>query len=119
MSKKTSTTQANKKPKNRVSPQTVGKIAEMAQIPLKEGDRRMLAGYFEEILETTASLLKTDTKDCQPTYQVTGLQNVWRDDNVDKERMLSQKEALKNAVKTYQGYFVVKPIINPRRKNVA
>ena len=45
------------------------------------------------------------------TSQVTGLENVMREDVVDESRMFSQVEALKNATHTHNGFFVVDAVL--------
>ena len=42
---------------------------------------------------------------------MTGLVNVFREDEVDVVHMLSQEEALANASRYYNGFFVVDQII--------
>jgi Asp-tRNA(Asn)/Glu-tRNA(Gln) amidotransferase C subunit len=47
------------------------------------------------------------TESISETSQMTGLENVFREDVVEEERMFSQKEALSNAKRTYKGFFVI------------
>jgi len=59
------------------------------------------------------SKIKTlDTTGIKETSQVTNLKNVFREDMIEKERMLTQEEALSNAKNTLDGYFKVKAIFN-------
>jgi len=44
--------------------------------------------------------------------QVTGLENATREDEVQEERMFTQEEALRNAPRTHNGYFVVDQILD-------
>lgn len=71
----------------------------------------MLATAFADTLEVVAEMGKLDTANTPPTHQVTGLENAWREDIVDNEQTFSQEEALANAAKTHDGYFVVPQII--------
>jgi aspartyl/glutamyl-tRNA(Asn/Gln) amidotransferase C subunit len=59
-------------------------------------------------------LRELDTNQTQPTHQVTGLENVWREDKVDKQKMFTQEEALENSKATHQGYFVVPRILEEK-----
>lgn len=61
-------------------------------------------GYISKI-----QTLKTNG--VMETSQVTGLENVMRDDMVDEKRMLSQDEALRNAKRTHNGFFVVDAVL--------
>ena len=71
----------------------------------------MLESQLEETLETIAQLDEVDTKNVEPTSQVTGMTNVFREDVIDQARILSQSEALSNAKNTHKGYFVVPALI--------
>ncbi|MBI5620037.1 Asp-tRNA(Asn)/Glu-tRNA(Gln) amidotransferase GatCAB subunit C, partial [Candidatus Gottesmanbacteria bacterium] len=51
-----------------------------------------------------------DTSNVPETSQVTGSENVFRDDEVDAGRILTQEEALSNAKRTHNGFFVVKSV---------
>ena len=53
-----------------------------------------------------------DTSKVASTYIVTGTKNVMRKDEIDSSRVLSQEEALCNAKKQHNGYFVVDAILN-------
>lgn len=87
-------------------------IANLASIPLKQSDAEKMASEFEATLEVIANLKELDTSKTKPTYQVGALENVWREDIVDKNRMLTQDQALANAPKKHQGYFAVPQIID-------
>jgi aspartyl-tRNA(Asn)/glutamyl-tRNA(Gln) amidotransferase subunit C len=87
-------------------------IAQLASIPLKESEVEPIAQAFGETLEVIANLSSVDTTDVEPTAQTTGLENVWREDEVRAETTLSQAEALANASATHDGYFVVERILH-------
>ena len=57
-----------------------------------------------------SKLQKIPTKDVIPTSQVNGLENVYREDEIDKSRMLTQEDALANAPATHNGFFKVKAV---------
>ena len=50
--------------------------------------------------------------DVEPTTQVAGLLNVYRDDTIDESRILSQEDALKNTPASHNGYFKVPAILD-------
>ena len=71
-----------------------------------------LLSAFEETLAVIDNLREVDVQKVEPTHQVTGLENITREDVVDSKRMFTQEEALANASKTHDGYFVVPRIID-------
>ena len=66
-----------------------------------------MAEAFETTLAVIEQLQTVNVEGVTPTFQVTGLENVMRDDVVDENRMFSQDQALANAKATHDGYFVV------------
>ena len=90
----------------------VGRVAELAQVKISAGQAKSLAKEFDESMQVVDELLKIDTDGVEPTYQVNQLTNVWREDEVDEQSMLTQKQALQNAARTYNGYFMVERIID-------
>ncbi len=86
-------------------------MAKLANIPITETEAEELASAFSETLIVVDELQKLAVDNTEPTHQVTGLTNVTRDDVVDKEKMFTQEQALANASKTYQGFFVVPRIL--------
>lgn len=95
-----------------VTSDDVTHIAQLANIPVTEEEKKKLASGFTAVMNVVDNLGKADTKNVEPTHQVTGLTNVWRDDVVDEDRMLSQEEALRNAPRTYKGYVVVDQVLD-------
>jgi len=93
------------------STDNVTHIAALANIPVTNDEKKRLAEEFTATLEIVDNLKKADTTNILPTNQVTGLEGIGRDDRVDEDRMLSQEEALRNAKRTYKGYFVVKQVL--------
>lgn len=88
----------------------VAHIANLAHIPIASEDEIRFAKDFETTLKVVDQLMEIDTKAILPTHQVTGLENVWREDVCVPEHSFSQKEALANANHTFKGYFVVPAI---------
>jgi len=94
------------------SPQDVKKIAALAKIPVTSAEEKELAHGFNTTMEVVDELFKVDVAHVEPTSQVTGLINVFREDEVDATRQFSQEQALANAKQTYNGFFVVPQIID-------
>jgi len=90
----------------------VDHIAGLANIPVTEEEKKSLATGFTATLKVIDNLQIANTSGVKETHQVTYQENVLREDRVDEEKMFSQDEALRNAPKTYKGYFVVKQILD-------
>lgn len=82
-------------------------VAKLANLPIDEKQHKLLASQLTAILAFVSKLQEVPTKNVEPTAQVTGLVNVYREDVVDESRVLTQTQALSNAKKTHNGYFVV------------
>lgn len=57
-------------------------LAQLSSLELSDSEITGLQADLGNILTYINKLSELDTKDVEPTYQVTGLQNVWRDDTV-------------------------------------
>ena len=90
---------------------TVQHIAQLANMPITSVEESKLAAQFAETIDVVMKMSELDTSHTEPTHQVTGLENVWRDDVVQPERTFSQVQALANTTTSYQGYFVVPQVI--------
>lgn len=95
-----------------VNSSTIKHISDLANIPITNQEADSLADAFNDTLNVVNQLQKVDTKNVEPTSQVTGLENRLREDVVDEQHMFSQAQALANAKNTYQGYFVVNRLID-------
>ena len=89
----------------------VSHIAHLANIPISDDEEKKLTVAFEDTLKVIDELREVPVKNVEPTYQVTGLENIWREDEIDEKRMFSQDQALANAPKKHDGYFVVPQVI--------
>lgn len=85
----------------------VSHIAKLAKIPLKKGEEEKFSRQLSSVMEYIGQIEKIDTKSIKSRGQVTLEENRYRKDEVTPERMLSQKEALGQAKKTHNGFFVV------------
>ncbi len=100
--------------KNKITTTQIKHIATLASIPISTSEEEKLRDAFEETLDVISELQSVDVTGVEPTHQVTGLENVLREDKINEKNMFSQKDALKNAKKTYNGYFVVPRIIDEK-----
>ena len=82
-------------------------LAKLSQMTVSAKETVSLQKGFKQTLKTIALLDELDTSKVDSTFQITGMHNVFREDKINKPKILSQKQALSNAKKTHQGYFVV------------
>lgn len=97
-----------------ITKQTIQHVANLSNIPVTDQETENLRDAFEETLETIAELQSVDISGVEPTHQVTGFENVLREDTVDTDNMFTQEEALANAPQSHDGYFVVPRIIDEK-----
>lgn len=90
----------------------VDSIAHLANIPVTPEEKKSLAAGFTKVISVLDQLKNADVKGVEPTHQVTGLENVTREDEIDTTRTFTQEQALTNAPKTYNGFFVVERVID-------
>lgn len=96
--------------KDKFSVNEVDKLADLARIGLKDEERTDLTKSLTSVLEFVDALNAVDTKDVKPTSQVTGLQDVLREDEV-VPCSLSRDELLVNAPAVQDGYVKVKRVL--------
>ncbi len=58
-------------------------LAQLSSLQLDDSEIDSLRGDLENILSYIEQLSELDTTGVEPTYQVTELENIWRDDTVD------------------------------------
>lgn len=96
--------------KSKLTKDDVIHVAKLASLPLTDEELTLFLVQLSAILDFVAKLQKIDTKGVKETSQVTGLVNVFREDEIDNERLLTQDEALANARETHNGFFKVPKI---------
>ena len=80
-------------------------LAQLSNLQISDDEVDTLRGDLENILGYIEQLSELDTSGEEPTYQVTALENVWRDDEVQissvtREQLLSlAPEQADNSVK--------------------
>jgi aspartyl-tRNA(Asn)/glutamyl-tRNA(Gln) amidotransferase subunit C len=68
-----------------VSRDDVMRLAQLSGLQLADDEADALTTDISTILTYINQLNELDTEGITPTYQVTGLENVWRDDKVVEE----------------------------------
>ena len=94
----------------KLSREQVKKVAKLANLPVSPEEEEKFALELSETLDYINQLESIDTSGVEPTSQVTGLENVTREDIVGES--LTQEQALQNAKSTYNGYIKVKVILS-------
>jgi len=94
-----------------ISKEQVNHIADLAQMPLEEGEAEMFSELFSDTIDYIGVLNELDTSNVTETFQVTGLVNVFQKDNANV-RTLTQEEALQNAKETERGLIVTRGVFD-------
>ncbi len=88
----------------------VERVAKLARIGLSADEAAAMAVELGQIVEFVEQLQKVDVEGVEPTDQVTGLVDVWREDEVKPS--LSREELLSVVPEHKHGYIVVKRVLN-------
>jgi aspartyl-tRNA(Asn)/glutamyl-tRNA(Gln) amidotransferase subunit C len=84
-------------------------ISKLANLPITKEEEQKLEAQLSETLTYIEILKEVDTKNVEPTAHVTGLENITREDKSSSS--LTQKQALSNAKKQHDGFFIVNAIL--------
>jgi len=104
----------------KVDADLVKHIAKLGNIDLSEVEIKLYGKQIQRILKYIETLNQVDTANIKPTYQtLDSTTNVWREDKLQPERGLTQKQALSQAKKTYQGYFVADHVFSKSVKKTS
>lgn len=95
---------------NRLMKINVSHVAKLANLPLSDEEKKKFEKQLEETLAYVDQLKEVSTEKTPATSQVTGLENVLREDEIKPS--LTQEQTLKNAKKTHNGFFVVPAILD-------
>jgi len=93
---------------SKLSEEEVRHVAKLAKLSLTSQEVKRFQKQLSGVLDYVDVLKKLDTKDIEPTSQVTGLENVFRSDEPGPS--LQPEEVLKNAKEKNDGLFLVKAI---------
>jgi aspartyl-tRNA(Asn)/glutamyl-tRNA(Gln) amidotransferase subunit C len=92
----------------------IDRIARLAHVPVTQTQAEELTDQVGVTVEYVSQLASLSTEGVVETSQVTGLENVLREDEIDTSRMFTQEEALANAKRTYNGFFVVDAVLDEK-----
>ncbi len=85
-------------------------VAKLANLTLTNNEEKKFEEQLSEVLDYVKKLDEVDTTGIESTSQVTGLENVMREDIADSS--LPQVAALRNAKTVQNGFFQVKGILD-------
>lgn len=88
-------------------------VSKLAKLDLSEAELKKFLPQLSSIVDYISELSKVDTSKVEPTSQTTGLEDVFRGDDI-KESSLDQDSALSGSDKIYNGYFKVGAILAER-----
>lgn len=92
-----------------VSLEDVRHLAELSQIRLNKAELTSLASDIDRIVGYIDQLDELDTAGVEPTFQLTGLDNVWRADEVKLQ--LGRQELLQLAPDSEDGQVKVPKVL--------
>ena len=92
-----------------VSLEDVRHLAGLSQIRLDKTELTSLAGDIDRIVGYIDQLDELDTAGVEPTFQLTGLENVWRTDEVKPQ--LERRELLQLAPDSEDGQVKVPKVL--------
>jgi len=95
---------------SKLSREDVLKLAVLSKLRLSDEEVENLRTELSEILNYVEQLDDVDTTGLEPTYQVTGLTNVTRPDEI-RDYGYKVDELLKNAPAIQDGQFKVKRVL--------
>lgn len=99
-----------------LSEKEVAHIAKLANLPLSREELLTFSSQLAEVLNYIEVLNEVNTDEITPTFQVTGVKNVMRDDKSPQiEKTLKVENALRNASATDGKYFVVPSVFDEGR----
>jgi len=81
-------------------------IAKLSRLKLTDKEAEKYQDQLSSVLSYVEQLGEIDTKDTEPLANVTGLSNVYREDNI-QESGITHEDLAKNAPEFKDGYFVV------------
>lgn len=91
-------------------------VARLANLPLSESQTKKLQEQLSSVVSYITELSEVNTDGVEPTSQTTGLENVYREDEIQPMRILNQEEATSASEKIHNGYFVVPMLLTEKQE---
>ncbi|MFH1624394.1 MAG: Asp-tRNA(Asn)/Glu-tRNA(Gln) amidotransferase subunit GatC [Pseudomonadota bacterium] len=93
----------------KITKEEVEKVAALARLEFTDEEKEMFTNQLNIILDYFDTLKALDTREVEPTFHVSAIRNVFRDDEVGPS--ISREESLLNAPDRKGGCFRVPRII--------
>ena len=93
-----------------ITKSTVEHLAQLASIGLTEAELEHMTGELQSIVGFVEQLQAVDVDGVEPTYQVTGLEDVFRPDEIKHDNP-SREQLLANAPAQQDGYIKVPRVL--------
>jgi len=94
--------------KTQISEIDIDYVSKLASIPLSDKEKVLFEKQLKDVLNYIAELSEINTDKVEPIAHIADLTNVTKND--ETRPSLSQDDALRNAPKTYNGFFEVDAI---------
>lgn len=88
-------------------------VAKLAKLDLTEAEIEKFLPQLSSVVEHVSELGKVDTEGVEPTSQTTGLENVFRGDDI-KQSSINVDAAMSGTDNVYNNYFKVPAILEGR-----
>lgn len=98
--------------KTSLTNEDVKHIAKLANLTLSDSEIEKFKDQLSKVVEYIHSLSSVDVTGVKPIAQITGLENVYRND--EPSPSFTQEEALSNAKSTENGFIKVKAIFDEK-----
>lgn len=98
-------------PKQKLSVNDIQHLAKLSALALTPEETERYTKQFEETLEYVENMSQLDTTTVPTAKHMSGQKNVYFEDGIKNERLLSPDEATVNSKKHKSGYFVVDRLI--------
>jgi len=89
-------------------------VAKLAKLDIKDSELDKYAAQLSSVIDYFSELNEVDVKNVDPTSQTTGLENVYREDEISGAETLTQDQALSGSDKIHNGYFKVDAVLKER-----
>jgi aspartyl-tRNA(Asn)/glutamyl-tRNA(Gln) amidotransferase subunit C len=89
-------------------------VAGLAKLEIDDSEIEKYSSQLSSVIGYFSELSEVDTKNVEPTSQTTGLENVYRQDEIKSENSFDQNESLSGSDNVHNGFFKVKAILEGR-----
>jgi aspartyl-tRNA(Asn)/glutamyl-tRNA(Gln) amidotransferase subunit C len=90
----------------KLSIEQIEHIAKLSRLELSDDEKKRYSEQLSSVLDYVEQLKEVDTENVEPTANVTGLSNVWREDEIE-ESGIKYSDIEKNAPEFKDGNFIV------------